>query len=144
LKAIKINLKLTDRGIHIPDNYRQAFEAMVDFCKEKRGGYIFLTLAPPRKPRSTGPGSQNHAINGYCQQIAAATGNTFEDVKKYAKQQAVSEGYPILEDKEGNAILDMWGNANGISEVDATMEDAAILIKTIMRIADEEDIKLIC
>jgi hypothetical protein len=143
MKKITIVLEIINDGIKIPDNIRPHYNEMIKFCKEKRGGYISLSLAPPRKPRSTGKGSQNHAINGWCQQISMETGNSFDDVKKYCKQVAVSMGYPILEDINGSAIVDFWGNTNGISEADASIEEASVLIKAIKQIADELSITLI-
>ena len=143
IPAVKIATTPSGKaGISVPAAYREYYQSMLAYCIDKRGGYISVTFYPPRKPRSTGEKSQNHAINGYCQQIAVKTGQPFEDVKIFCKQQAIDMGYPILEDKKGTAVTDLWGNVKGISEEDATMEDAAILIKAITRFADEIQMKL--
>ncbi|ADK81893.1 hypothetical protein [Sediminispirochaeta smaragdinae] len=105
--------------------------------------YYSLKIDTPKRPRTTGENSQNHHINGHCQQISVDTGQPFEDVKKYAKQFALTMGYPILEDENGEPIHDLWGKPQGISESDCSTEDAAILIEAIHQIAAEMDINLI-
>jgi hypothetical protein len=64
-------------------------------------------------------------------------------VKKYAKETAISMGYPILEDNNGNPIRDFWGKVQGISEKDCSTNDAAILIEAIVVLASELNISLI-
>jgi len=104
--------------------------------------YYTLKIDTPRKPRTTGEKSQNHHVNGHCQQIAQETGQPFEDVKKYAKQFAITMGYPILTGPDGEPVNDFWGKAQGISESDATTEDAAILIEAIHHLAAHLEIEL--
>jgi len=104
--------------------------------------FYYLKIDIPRRPRTTGEKSQNHAINGYAQQIAMSTGQPFEDVKKRAKQIGLAMGYPILQDEDG-PVLDFWGETQGISEADCSMEEAAILIEALHLLAAELDIDLI-
>ncbi|ADK81629.1 hypothetical protein [Sediminispirochaeta smaragdinae] len=105
--------------------------------------YYWLAIDVPHRPRTTGHGSQNHHINGHCQQISVETGQPFGDVKRLAKQFAVTMGYPILEDESGEPILDLWGDIQGISETQCSTEDASILIEAIHQIAAEMEIELI-
>ena len=147
MKKLDIIIKASENGIKIPDDYKQTFLDLIKYCIEKRGGFLRLVLQPPFKHRSTGEKSQNHHINGHCQQISNETGQSFFDVKKYTKQIAIDIGYPILysKDKEGNddkAILDLWGNEQGISETEADTEQAGYLIEAVHEIADELGIKL--
>jgi hypothetical protein len=104
--------------------------------------YYSIKIDTPKRPRTTGDKSQNHHINGHIQEIAMETGQPFEDVKKYAKQFALTMGFPILEDENGDAIHDLWGKPQGISEEDCSTEDAAILIEAIHQLAAELDITL--
>ena len=64
-------------------------------CREKNNGYVLITLQPPKRPRTTGPESQNHHLNGHIMQICAETGNDYETVKAAVKTLAVEAmGYP--------------------------------------------------
>jgi hypothetical protein len=112
------------------------------YQEKDRPPFYTVKIDKPRKPRSTGEKSQNHHINGHCQQIAQHTGNDFETVKEFAKCMAVSMGYPFMEDSHGTAVRNIWGKTRGISEADCSTEDAAILIEAIHRLAAELDVEL--
>jgi len=133
---LELNFKITDimKQIEAKDFF--------NYNDKNTGGFYHVTVSKPRKPRTKGEKSQNHHINGHIQQIAIFTGQPFEDIKKRCKQVAVTRGYPILEDEAGTAITDLWGNVNGISEADASTEDASILIEAIHQLADELEIIL--
>jgi hypothetical protein len=146
-KTIKLTCKVQTQGNHyslaLPDEYRELVQNLLKYCFENRGGFVSFQLAPPRRPRSTGKGSQSAHFNGDVQQIAEATGQPFADVKKYLKSLAVGRGYPMLTNEDGSPLLDLWGNIQGISEADSTVEDCKILIDTAHQFADEYQIKLI-
>lgn len=137
VKAVNGKLSLI-----FPEHYQEAKESLLEYCIEKRGGFISVSLSPPKRPRSTGQGSQSHHLNGHIQQIAVLTGQPFEDIKKYIKAEAVSRGYPMLTNDEGKPMYDLWGNIQGISESDCTVEDCILLIDQVHQFADENDIKL--
>ena len=64
-------------------------------CRDKHNDYVLVTLQPPKKPRTTGEGSQNHHLNGHIMQICNATGQDYETIKYCAKMIAVEQmGYP--------------------------------------------------
>lgn len=64
-------------------------------CRDKHNDYVLITLQPPKRPRSTGPNSQNHHLNGHVMQICNETGNDYETVKYCVKMIAVENmGYP--------------------------------------------------
>lgn len=64
-------------------------------CREKYGDFVLITLQPPKKPRTTGEGSQNHHLNGHIMQICNETGQDYETVKYCIKMIAVEQmGYP--------------------------------------------------
>jgi hypothetical protein len=88
-----------------------------------------LELMPPFKHRSTGYKSQNHRINGFVMQLANHTGYSFDELKYWIKQQSMSEGYPSKYAPNGDLMP--------ISESEASVQDAIILIGTIERIAAE-------
>ena len=81
------------------------------------------------KPRTTGWKSQNHHINGHCQQIAMGTGCSFSAVKERMKELAIDRGYPI------ETLPD--GAVKARSEADVDTVAAAALIDTIHQFADE-------
>ena len=64
-------------------------------CRDKHNGYVLVTVQPPKRPRTTGEGSQNHHLNGHILQICNETGNDYDTVKDAVKQLAVEVmGYP--------------------------------------------------
>lgn len=106
---------------------------------------LFITIEEPKKPRTTGEFSQNHALNGIIQQICEETGQDFNAVKIFLKSEAVAHGYPQeTEKKLIDGILqevpkvDFWGNPVGISESKASTVDCSILIDTAIAFAQTE------
>lgn len=89
-------------------------------CARKNGGYALVSVQPPRRPRSTGEGSQNHHLNGHIAQIAEETGNSPEAVKTAVKFDAVGMGYPYK--TIGGKIVPQ-------SEGECSTEECAILIE---------------
>lgn len=86
------------------------------------------------RPRSTGPRSQNHRLNGYIQQIAVETGETFDTVKWHVKKEAVTMGYPFTTSR--------WGEVVPKSEARATVAECSLLIDEVERLAAELGIVL--
>lgn len=104
-----------------------------------------ITLEEPFRPRTTGYKSQNHALNGYIQQICEETGQDFASTKNYIKQMAIERGYPRLTKRTVKGIedvVDWWGNPVGISESDASIEDCSKLIDCAIQLASEFGIRL--
>lgn len=134
MKKLDIIIKATEKGIKIPDEYRQSFENMIKYCNEKRGGYMRLVLSPPFKHRSTGERSQNHHINGHCQQIANETGEDFDVIKMHAKRMAIKRGYPVK--------INIFGETVPLSETEIDTEQAGYLIESLHEIAAFLDIRL--
>jgi len=152
MKGIKLTCPIEKKNDHyslkLPEDYQKAMHELMRHCFEKKGGYCSFSIMAPKRTRSTGDGSQSHHFNGHVQQIATCTGQPFEDVKKYLKAKAIGRGYPILmgTDKAGNEtdpILDLWGNGQGISEADCTVEECCYLIEESHQLADEMGLKLI-
>ena len=131
-------LQITTRIIHepgrliveLPPTYDTAMKV---FVEKLRGGPAVLQLKKWYKGRSTGWKSQSHHINGHCQQIAEETGNDFDTVKSYCKNEAISAGYPI---DILNDIVIPWSEAR----IDTLQ--ASILIDTIHRLAADYGINL--
>lgn len=106
---------------------------------------VNVTVEEPFRPRTTGVGSQNHALNGYIQQICEYTGQDFASTKTYIKQMAIDMGYPRLTRRTANGVEDVtdwWGNPVGISERDASIEDCSLLIECATMLAGEFGIRL--
>lgn len=143
MKGFRITVKISGSGFRIPDEYRPMYNAVLEFCKKNRGGFASITVEPPKRKRSTGKNSQSAHVNGHIQQIATETGQPFGDIKEYAKTHAIDRGYPILTKDDGTPFTNVWGQPRGISEADASVEDAIVLIDTIHQIAAELGIRLI-
>ena len=116
--------------VNVPPNAQAAVERYSESIGEK---FALVKLDNIRKHRSTGPKSQNHAINGFCQQIAQSLGEDFDTVKIRMKQFALTRGYPF-DTFRGEAIP--W------SETRIDTKQAAMLIDTIKQFSDEYGIIL--
>ena len=127
MKKLDIIIKTTGDGIRIPDEYRGTFKQLIKYCNEKWGGYMRLVLSPPFKHRTTGEKSQNHAINGFVQQIANETGEDFDVIKMHAKRMAIKRGYPVK--------VNIFGETVPLSETEIDTEQAGFLIEALHEIA---------
>lgn len=64
-------------------------------CRDKHNDFVLVTMQPPKRPRTTGEGSQNHLLNGIIVQICEETGNDYDSVKSAVKMIAVEQfAYP--------------------------------------------------
>ena len=104
-----------------------------ELLQKASAGYLQVELRKPGKPRTTGPGSQSHHLNGHVQQIAVETGNDFDDVKDAAKRQALAMGYPFRT---------IAGQVLPYSETEIDIIQAGFLIESLHRIAAELGIVL--
>ena len=74
---------------------REAIRRELERCRDKNNDFVLITMQPPKRPRTTGPESQNHHLNGHIMQICNETGNDYDTVKDAVKQLAVEQmGYP--------------------------------------------------
>lgn len=93
----------------------------------KASSQLYVKVAPPRRPRTTGHKSQNHHVSGHIRQIAEFTGDSFDDVKMHIKREAISMGYP--------SRTTSFGQVEPQSEADASTEECSILIECAHRVA---------
>lgn len=127
----------------VPHGLRGELKALYDKADQKHNGYLTLTLDVPKRPRTVGEKSQNRAINGYIQQICKETGNDFDDVKLYCKTEALSRGYPFKVNDKGEIITSLTtGEPVPESESKISVEEASVLIETIVQLASELGIVL--
>lgn len=106
---------------------REALTRLLISCRDKNNDFVTVTLSRPRKPRTTGPGSQNHHLNGHLLQICEATGNDYDTVKNEVKRIAVEVmGYPYVE---------FHGQLIPQRERDSSTEDCAKLIEAVHLLA---------
>jgi len=117
-------------SIEVSETAKVAVRKLVDSLTD---GVAIVEIRKYYRHRSTGPLSQNHHINGHIKQIAQETGNDYETVKWWCKNEAVSAGYPT--DMIADQIVP-WSE----SRLDSLQ--AAILIDTIHRLAAELGITL--
>ena len=74
---------------------REVIRRELTKCRDKHNDYVLVTIQPPKRPRTTGDGSQNHMLNGNIMQICNETGNDYDTVKLAVKMIAVEQlGYP--------------------------------------------------
>lgn len=135
MKKLDLIIKTDEGKIRIPDEYKTSFGDLIKYCNEKRGGYLRLQISPPFKHRSTGEKSQNHAINGFIQQIANQSGDDFDYLKAEIKRRAIKRGYPFKTSKLGDVVP--------YSESEIDTEQARFLIEEIKEVAAFLNIKLI-
>lgn len=112
---------------------RAMLKGLVDLCDKKYSGYVRLEMTPPRRPRSTGPGSQNNLVWRLITLIANETGNELEDVELAAKERAVKRGYPYRVNKITGQIVP--ASMKTISTV-----EASYLIDELYQIAAEYEV----
>ena len=90
-------------------------------CRDKYNDYVLVTMQPPKQPRTTGPESQNHHLNGHIMQICNETQNSFNAVKSEVKRIATEEmGYPYEE---------INGHFYPKSESDSSTDECSLLIE---------------
>ena len=100
---------------------REAIRRELTKCRDKHNDYVLVTIAAPKRPRTTGDGSQNHHLNGHIMQICAETGNDYETVKNAVKMLAVEQmGYPYT---------DFHGVITPKSESESSTDECAKLIE---------------
>lgn len=126
----------------VPRAYREQLSRVYEQADRKDGGYINICISNVRRPRSTGWKSQNHAINGFIQQIANKTGEDFGVIKMYCKRMALSRGYPLME-RNGEIVYSrITGEAIPESEANISTVEAGYLIEEIHQLASELGITL--
>ncbi len=118
----------------LPISCEDAFYSMREQLKKKRVNQVYVKIGYPRKPRTTGDKSQSHHFNGHVAQIAAHTGNSFDDEKMWLKREAISMGYPFHTTSHGDVIPE--------SEANASTVECSYLIDTAHRIASDLGITL--
>ena len=90
-------------------------------CRDKYGDYVLVTMQPPKRPRTTGKGSQNHHLNGHIMQICNETQNSYNAVKDEIKRIATEEmGFPYEE---------INGHIHPIGESESSTDECAKLIE---------------
>lgn len=129
-----INATDSEITIVLPVGAQEAWWALREKLKAKRVGQVYVKMGYPRKPRTTGEGSQNHHLNGHIQQICQFTGEGFAETKWQIKQRALAKGYPIITGKLGTALPQ--------SESDASTSECAMLIDECHEVASWLNLKL--
>jgi len=100
---------------------REAIKRELVKCRDKHNDYVLVTIASPKRPRTTGERSQNHHLNGHIMQICAETGNDYDVVKNAVKMIAVEQmGYPYT---------DFHGVITPKSESESSTDECAKLIE---------------
>ena len=108
----------------------QMFYSVWQVFKEKnKTGYWNVKISRPKRPRTTGPESQNHHFRGHCRDIIEQTGNSMTAVATAVKEHAVEFfGYP--EDE-------VFGKMKPRSEADLDTVECGLLIDATHHFAAE-------
>jgi len=121
-----------------------ALNSIVDKVLRKHGGYAAIEVKEPFRPRSTGPKSQNHRLNGFVSQFCEATGNDFDDIKLHVKRRAMRRGLPPKQNERGEILYSrVDGDPLPMSERDMSVEQCGWVIAEIEQLAAEEGITLV-
>lgn len=123
-------------AFELPDNpvVREAIKQELKRCRDKNNDYVLLTLQPPKKPRTTGPHSQNHHLNGHLMQLCEVYKCSYEAMKYTIKRLAAEQlGYPY--ELIGEYI---WPQ----KESECSTEDCAKLIEACHLFAADNNIRL--
>jgi hypothetical protein len=125
----------------IPRDYSEAILSIVERSANKHNGFMTVTLGTPKRPRTTGPRSQNSKVWGMVADIvdqfhqSGMVDVERDHVYEGFKRMAVAEGYPTR-----------YNPIDGIEEPESqsrvSVEQDAILIKVIQRFADENNMYL--
>lgn len=119
--------------------HKQIIWPFVKKAMKNHEDYYMVRIMTPRRARTDG---QRKCLNGWIQFFCVETGNEFETVKMYVKKKAISRGYPVKTDDEGNWLKDIYGDYIPISESQATVEQSIMLIEEMKQLAAEYNIIL--
>lgn len=128
-------------SFEVPEAYKYEYRQLV--LKAQPYDVFDVVVSTPKRARTTGDHSQNHHLNGHCQQIANETGNDFADVKSAIKRRAFRRGLRYKSKETGEIIYSLVdGEPEPISEADMTIEECAYCIEEAHILADELAIRL--
>ena len=116
---------------------REAIKRELVKCRDKHNDYVLVTVQPPKRPRTTGDGSQNHHLNGHIMQICAETGNDYDVVKNAVKMIAVEQmGYPYT---DFHGVITPKAESESSTDECAKLIEAAHILAADLRIILRED-----
>lgn len=120
--------------VEIPKDRADEWALLRQHLKDKRINQLYVKIGKVRKPRTTGEESQNAHFNGHVQQLAAYTGDYFDDMKRTLKIKAIAKGYKYHTNSFGKAVP--------LSESEASTVECAWLIDTAHEVASFVGVKL--
>lgn len=101
MAGVTLTLKrITQKGLisfEVPEDpvLQEQIRKVLRVCRDKNNDYVSVTMARPFVPRTTGPHSQNHHLNGHIMQLCEYTGYTYDEIKYCIKMMAAEQfGYP--------------------------------------------------
>lgn len=117
----------------VPEELRAVYAAMIEKAA-KVGDRYDVEIAPTKRRRSTGDGSQNHHLFGHRDQLAILQGVRPSLMGEYIKIRAAAElNYPTI--KLGDEILPQ-------SEAEASVDEESLLIDMAHIIGSELHVSL--
>ena len=116
---------------------REAIRRELTKCRDKHNDYVLITIAAPKRPRTTGDGSQNHHLNGHIMQICNVTGNDYDTVKNAVKMLAVEQmGYPYT---DFHGVITPKGESESSTDECAKLIEAAHILAADLGIILKEE-----
>lgn len=101
MAGVTMTLKRVDQKGHIcfevPEEpeLQEQLRKVLRACRDKNNDYVAVTMERPYSPRTTGPKSQNHHLNGHLMQLAQHSGYSYDEIKYLVKMTAAEQfGYP--------------------------------------------------
>lgn len=116
----------------IPEGFQPSIDMLADSLK----GQMSVKISKPKKPRTTGPHSQNNHAWGHCLQLAQETGHETYEIEYIAKVRAIKKGYPV------KSTLSPFGIPCPKSQADINTVECGILIEEYHIMASECGIAL--
>jgi hypothetical protein len=112
--------------IEIPLSYQASMEQLLQKAYGRHNGHLDFTVDTPRKPRTTGPLSQNHAIHGYGTQIEKwlTDGTTKGEIIEEAMARVGIQNH-----------MNRFGRLVFKHESELSVEEAALIINELTEIA---------
>jgi len=138
-RVIEYVVKAIDNGTEIalpkPTPLRESLDVLLQRAGKKTAGYLYVRLDLPRRPRTTGPRSQNNRFYGQsedlAQQVVDGQGEPIyskDQIHDAMLRMSVPEGYPTY--------LDLNGVETPLPSSLASVEQMSLVNRVIQRYAD--------
>lgn len=134
---MKLTFLVNGGDFRVPAGFEKEFGAILAQAL-KGDGNIKVTIEPNYQQRTL---KENAYLHVLCKRLAEMAGGMAEDMKEMAKAKAVSLGYPVETDEEGNPVIGEYG-IKGIPSSQANVGECKLLIEAVHMLASENGYSL--